>query len=159
MSSGPPVRLALDRRALERALALGCRSLRIDPAGKVVACAGPNRTFAIVTLDPSRVVEAARKTTRGATSEQKVPPVAAESVPTDSLRRPVVKPHETNGHAPEPVPAGELDPLVEAEALRTALGEVVARVTRLITALKQTRREKKALESVWTSLRQLKLGP
>ena len=37
--------------------------------------------------------------------------------------------------------------------------QVVARVTRLITALKQTRREKKALESVWTSLRQLKLGP
>ncbi len=70
-----------------------------------------------------------------------------------------MKPHETNGHAPEAAPAGELDPVVEAEALRTALGEVVARVTRLITALKQTRREKKALESVWTSLRQLKLGP
>lgn len=46
----------------------------------------------------------------------------------------------------------------EAEALRAALGEAVARSARLVSALKNHRRQRKAIESAWTSLQQLKLG-
>ena len=66
---------------------------------------------------------------------------------------------------PDPVPSGQaepagepVDPLAEAEALRAALGEAVARSARLVSALKNHRRQRKAIESAWTSLQQLKLG-
>jgi hypothetical protein len=68
-------------------------------------------------------------------------------------------PQDRNGHA-DPPPAGEfLDPLVEAEGLRAALAEAAARATRLVAALKQFRRERRALSAAWTSLKQLNLGP
>ena len=46
-----------------------------------------------------------------------------------------------------------------AEELRDALGEVLAKATRLIAILKATRKEKKVLASVWAGLKQLNLAP
>jgi len=43
--------------------------------------------------------------------------------------------------------------------LRDALGEVLAKATRLIAALKATRKEKKVLSSIWAGLKQLNLPP
>ncbi len=58
-----------------------------------------------------------------------------------------------------PEPTGEaIDPLVEAEGLRTALADVVTRVSRLVAALRHQKREKKALANVWSSLKDLNLG-
>ena len=59
----------------------------------------------------------------------------------------------------KPEPNGEaLDPLAEAEGLRNALTDVVTRVARLVAALKQMRREKRALSTVYQSLKDLNLG-
>ena len=73
-----------------------------------------------------------------------------------------MKPHETNGHPPagrpDP-PADGADPLAEAEALRVALAEAAARAGRLVAVLKQFRKERRALATAWSSLRQLNLGP
>jgi hypothetical protein len=72
-------------------------------------------------------------------------------------------PPNSNGHASSPNPADACltspDPLAEAEALRAALADAAARAARLVAVLKHGRREKKAMASVWTSLRQLNLGP
>ena len=57
-------------------------------------------------------------------------------------------------HTDEPV-----DPLAAAEDLRDALGEVLAKVVRLISALRATRREKKVLATVFNGLKQLNLAP
>ena len=50
------------------------------------------------------------------------------------------------------------DPLVEAEALRNALGEAQHRLGRLMAALRSQKKEKKALNQVWSSLKTLNLG-
>jgi len=64
---------------------------------------------------------------------------------------------ERNGHAESP--ADSIDLLVEAEALRNALGEAVNRAARLVAALRVYRKERRALASAFSSLRQLNLGP
>ena len=51
-----------------------------------------------------------------------------------------------------------LDPLVEAETLRTHLAEAAASVSRLIVQLKAGRKEKKVLATVWSNLKALNLG-
>ena len=71
-----------------------------------------------------------------------------------------MKQHETNGHTPNgrhDPPTDALDPLVAAEDLRVALGEALAKAGRLVAALKASKKEKKALQSVYTSLKQLNL--
>jgi hypothetical protein len=55
------------------------------------------------------------------------------------------------GQNPEAPP----DPLTEAEALRSVLQEAQSRLGRLVLALKQHRRQAKALQAAVASLRQL----
>ena len=50
------------------------------------------------------------------------------------------------------------DPLTEAEALRVALTEVARRTGRLIASLRRFQRQRRALHSAWTSLKDLRLG-
>ena len=67
-------------------------------------------------------------------------------------------PPERNGLAEVPADAS-FDPLAEAEALRIALTEAATHVTRLLGWLKQFRKERRALASAYSSLRQLNLSP
>ena len=63
---------------------------------------------------------------------------------------------ESNGHGPardEPA-----DPLMLAEDLRVALADAATKAARLVSALRQTKKEKKALATVLTGLQQLNLG-
>lgn len=68
-----------------------------------------------------------------------------------------MKSHETNGrHDP---PAGDAgDPLAAAEELRAALTDAATKAARLVAALRQSKKEKKALSAVLTNLKQLNLG-
>ena len=142
-ATGPAVRIVLDRRVLARALALGCRTLKLTP-DKPAVFAGDCVTFVAAQLDPAL----------------HAPPVAGdpEPIPTPTTtleRRPTVKP-ETNGHTP---PRGDpADPLDLAEELRTALADAAGKAARLVAALRQGRKEKKVLASVLTGLKQLNLG-
>jgi hypothetical protein len=65
-----------------------------------------------------------------------------------------------NGHAPgeEKVPASAepADPLAEAEVLREALNQALARTARLIASLRQQRRQERAVRSAVASLRKLR---
>lgn len=73
-----------------------------------------------------------------------------------------MKPHDTNGTGNgrrEPNNDEPPDPLTAAEELRDALSDVLAKATRLIAALRATRREKKVLATVFNGLKQLNLQP
>jgi hypothetical protein len=52
-------------------------------------------------------------------------------------------------------PGGEADALAEAEGLRLQLQEALARTSRLIAALRQQRRQGRAVRSAVASLRKL----
>jgi hypothetical protein len=152
-ATGPPARVAVDRRALARALALGCVTVRATP-GRPVVFAGGDKVLVVAALDPAPAAAPA-----AADTGVDAPP---DSDPTPE-RRTAMKPHETPGPdrpaRPDP-PAGDApDPLAEAEALRAALAEAAGRAARLVAALRHRRREKKALETAWTSLKALNLGP
>ena len=74
-----------------------------------------------------------------------------------------MKSHESNGHPaggqPERDPAGALDPLAEAEALRATLADAAQQASRLVMTLRGRKKEQKALASVYSSLKSLNLGP
>jgi hypothetical protein len=148
-ATGPAVQVVLDRRVLARALVLGCHTLRLTPEKPVVA-EGDDLTLVAAQLDPDLTVPPAE-------GEPPASPTDADNTPTptDTERREAMKP-ESNGHmSPRGDPA---DPLEIAEALRDALADAAARAARLVTALRHSRKEKKALASVLTSLKQLNLG-
>jgi hypothetical protein len=145
-SAGPPARAVLDRRALARALALGCVTVRVAP-GQPVVFEGGKRPLVAVALDPALAVEAD----------------ATDTATTNHIpeRRPAVRP-ETNGHAPggrhDPPAADAPDPLAAAEELRLALADALGQAGRLVAALKSRKKEQRALTQVWSSLKSLRLG-
>jgi hypothetical protein len=141
-SSGPAIRVALDRRVLARAFGLGCRTVRLTP-GKPAVFNGTDVTLVGAQLDPALVALPV------ATGPETPPP------PTDTERRTVVKP-ESNGHVP---PRGDpADPLELAEELRAALSEAAGIAARLVAALRHGKKEKKVLSALMTNLKQLNLG-
>jgi hypothetical protein len=150
--AGPATRLVVDRQRLARALTLGCFSLKIASPDKPIAAEGPNRTFVLMTLDPAQAVSPDRPS----------PKSALDSPLPHALRSPTMKPHETNGHAlngrAAPTVEEPIDPVDEAESLRTHLAEASASVSRLIVQLKAGRKEKKVLATVWSNLKTLNLG-
>ncbi|VTT98795.1 Uncharacterized protein OS=Pirellula staleyi (strain ATCC 27377 / DSM 6068 / ICPB 4128) GN=Psta_3409 PE=4 SV=1 [Gemmataceae bacterium] len=140
--SGPAVRVALDRRVLARALALGCHTARLTP-DKPAVLEGNDITLVVVQLDPDLIAGLATIT-----------PEPTDPT-TEPERSPSVK-SETNGHVP---PRGDPpDPLELAEELRTALSDAAAIATRLVAALRQGSKQKKVLSALMTNLKQLNLG-
>lgn len=148
-TSGPAVRVVLDRRVLARALALGCRTLKLTP-DKPVVLAGAGVTLVAAPLDSALRAPPATANEPAPTNEP-----ATALTPTPPERRPPVKP-ETNGHIP---PRGDpADPLELAEELRAALADAAGKAARLVAVLRQGKKEKKVLASVLTNLKQLNLG-
>lgn len=139
-ASGPAARAVLDRRVLARALALGCRTLRLAP-DRPVAFEGIDVVLVAAQLDPAL----------------RAPPPAdaAHTRPINPERRPTMKP-ETNGHTPPP--ADPPDPLELAEGLRAALADAAAEAARLVAALRQGKKEKKVLSALMDNFKQLNLG-
>ena len=156
-TSGPAIRVVLDRRLLARALALGCHALKLTPDKPVVA-EGGDVTFVAAQLDPDLCAPPATDEPAPIPTET----TPTETIPTETIpnpihliRRPLVKP-ETNGHTP---PRGDpADPLDLAEHLRATLADAATLAARLVTALRQGKKEKRALATVLTGLKQLNLG-
>src|SRR5581483_6244815 len=123
-------------------------TLRLTPEKPVVAEAD-DLALVAAQLDPDLGVPPAA-------DHPPVPPGPADPpTPANRERRETMKP-ETNGHAPPP--GDPADPLEIAEGLRAALADAAARAARLVAALRQSRKEKRALATVLTGLKQLNLG-
>jgi hypothetical protein len=147
-SAGPHARVVIDRRVLARALGLGCHTVRVAE-GRPVVFEGTDKTLIAVSLDPSLAVG----------FEGEASHTQTDTTNTDTERRTAVK-HDTNGHPPtgRHDPPDATDPLAAAEELRAALGDALAAAGRLVAALRQQRKEKKALASVYAGLKALNLG-
>ncbi|MBA4192785.1 MAG: hypothetical protein C0467_32885 [Planctomycetaceae bacterium] len=151
-TSGPAIQVALDRRLLARAFALGCHTMSFTPDKPVVA-EGEGFALVIAPLDPNLIVPPtpdARQTSTEIPANK-----AGQTIPTLQRSNEVPAP-DTNGHTP---PRGDPpDPLFAAEELRDALADATAKATRLVAALRQTKKEKRVLSAVLTNLKQLNLG-
>jgi hypothetical protein len=165
-SAGPPVRLSTNRRYLLRAIKFGLLELRMAGAERPVVCRDERRLFLWMPLGS----DSARP------PDRTVPPPARHRPPAlpspgpdcDSLpppperKAPMPAPPEGpphNGAVPAPEtpasPTGIDELIAEADALRVALAEAVARASRLAAGLKRQRRTGRALEAALASLRQL----
>ncbi len=157
--TGPPVRVALDRAYLARAVRLGCRTARVSGPLKPVVFEGGPYAFVAMTLGAASAVEPSADAAVVSTDPvARVTPTPMSLTPPVTPRSEPMKLIDTNGHAADPPPNGTFDPLAEAEALRALFAEGAARATRLVAALRHRKREQKALTQAWSSLKSLNLG-
>jgi hypothetical protein len=156
---GKPVRLCTDRRYVLRAVQLGFAEIEVTGPDRPVTCRDTTRAFVWMPLDKAGVIppgaDAVRVTPPGEETPKRPPPPERRTVPV-----PTPSPNGRVPDAPQPPDRGGLNELLaEAEALRTLLADASARATRLLAALKQHRRQARAVEAAVSSLRQLRLGP
>jgi hypothetical protein len=83
--------------------------------------------------------------------------IAPIDPPTERTPAVTTSNNGSDGHQAEP--SEKLDPLVEAEALKTALQEALNCSNRLLASLRQYRKQRKVVQSAMASLRQLQLTP
>lgn len=149
---GPPLQVVMDRRYLLRALKLGFTEVLIASAKQPLLCKDDNRTYVWMPLAEADAVPAAQavpiRPKRRATA---APPEPQKSTPMPP-NEPTSNGRQRNGSADQDEP---LDPVAEAEELRSHLQAALARTGRLIAALKQQRRQSRVVESALASLRRL----
>ena len=168
--TGPPVRLALHRDLLARALALGLTTLQIAAPDKPVLAQDAARQFVAMPLAPEasvppapdvlRLSSAAPTPATASRPARPIPPVETSPLPPRTTLMPSRA--LTNGNGPTPVPeplpaktSGYAAVLAEAQALQSLLRDGLGRTNQLLTALKQHRRQAKAVQSSLLALREL----
>jgi hypothetical protein len=127
---GPPLRLALDRRDLLRAVTAGCRTLHLFAAGRPWVALGDATLYLATSFDPPEV-----------------PP--AQPGPTAAL-----VPVETSS-SPSLRELSDDSVLYEAEAFRRSLHATGRRAGRLFGRLVTRLREERILERLWTAVKSL----
>jgi hypothetical protein len=164
---GPPVRVACNRHFLGRVVQLGFRELLLRNATTPLLCRDETRTYLFILLDGA--LPPAADAVRIVSGEAAPAALTASLKPQaerrrEAMPRPPMKDDEPHNDSPESSrpslsrPNDEvLDPLAEAEALRALLHDAQFRLSRLLSALKQQRRQTRALRSAMDSLRNLRL--
>lgn len=152
-SEGEPVTFVLNRDHFLRALSFGLCEIRTPSKNGPVVFQDKHRTYVTTALASSQAIPAIRPpaTTTSPRRNHVIP--ISEGVPSMAS--------ETNGHAaalPDSVPPETLDFMVQAEGLRDALFDVARRANRLVAMLKQVRKQRRVLETAWSSLKNLRLG-
>ena len=158
--SGESARLTVDRRQLYRALKLGFAELQIVAANAAVACRDASRVFVFMPLTPEAALPPAKDAVRIPSAEGAITPPSPppeRSVPSMAASQPHGNGAENNDRSETPV-NGLVDLIAEAEAIRDVLHQATGRTARLVAALKQQRRQSRAVEQAMNSLRQLQLG-
>jgi hypothetical protein len=156
-AEGKPVQIASNRKYLERALKLGFLELRIAKSDAPLLCRDARRTYLWMSLAEDQVVGPANGVTAEANGSGNGP-IALEHEPPKRIND-----MPTNGVNPIEQPIGQppqnelLDPLAEAEMLRSELQDVLSRTNRLIAILKHQRRQNRALQAAAASF--LRLQP
>jgi hypothetical protein len=167
-STGPAVRLCLDRRYLRRALQLGYRQVQLASAARPLMCQDEWRTYLFMPLDKDRALAASDDAVSISSNPVRLTPSPAchktqrrkPLMPRPANPEPPASHGSATSSAPSPPENGQeqhVDLLAEAEALRALLQNAQARLTRLMTALRQQRRQSRALQAAMASLRDLQL--
>jgi hypothetical protein len=153
-AAGPPVRAALSRTALARALKLGCFTVKVW-ADRPVVFEGGTCTLVAAPLGEDAVVRDGVEAVTPATPPTPPTPATPVEPPTHpALRRNIVK----TDPPPRPHPPETPDPLALAESLRQSLADAHAAAAKLVVALRGRRKEQKALAGVYASLKSLNLN-
>jgi len=172
--TGKPVRFCVNRKLLGRLLGLGFGEVCITNAEAPLLCQDGKRTFVTVPLpqtsaldsteDSQRLVSASNLSASQelATTTPALPtlsPTNKVSVP-DRRNLTVTTPHNNDHAAGAATPNGGLEDLIiEAEELRRTLLDGAGRAAHLAAALKQQRRQTRAVQAAMAALRQLQSDP
>jgi len=157
---GEPVRFNTNRGYLQRALALGFREFHVSGATSPVLCQDENRSYIWALLEP----EAALKPDCNAVRIESPPvPVPSKTRTLRKRRSPTAmtnapaKPAVARSNTPvTKVDSPGVETLIDqAEALRAALRETVAKTRELIAGLKRHRKQNRIVRGTLASLRQL----
>lgn len=175
--SGPPVRFVSNRRYLARFLQLGFRELQVINPEKPLLARQPDRLYVWMLLNNASALpdtpDALRISSQDSHTTSVADPIKGIS-PNQQGIAPVSEP-PLNGvnhnhrysrrNTPMPTPdpkqpvapeVGDLlDPITEVEKLRSHLQESLASTNRLIVALKNQRRQSRAMSAAMASLRRL----
>jgi hypothetical protein len=163
--TGPALQVSINRQYLVRALQMDFRSLEVHAPNKPLVARDGDRLMVFAALDPKTVVKPSSDMVRLTASRSNIAPVptavkqnGVSAAPLTERNTPMATPpNGTNGHQ---VPTSDtFDPILEAEALKTALQEALNRSNRLIGGLRQFRKQHKAVASAMASLRQFQLTP
>ncbi len=180
--SGEPIRVNTNRNYLARAMRLGLRELTITGDKTALACCDEQRQYVWMPLDPESAIPPATDVIRIESDQagtnvpiSKPPKQRRKTSVNESPTNPNGKSHapasgtasgnghatKSNGHARKPAShkASEqnINGLIEqAEKLRTALHDLIHQASGLVKALKQHRRQSRAIRSTLDSIRQLK---
>jgi hypothetical protein len=164
---GPPVRVACNRHFLRRVVQLGFRELYLRNATTPLLCRDETRTYLFMALEGalSPAADAVRIVSGEATPIiLPLKPKAEMKRRTEAMPRPPRKADEPHNGSTAGTPpsltrsdSDVLDPLAEAEALRALLHDAQLRLSRLLSALKQQRRQTRAFHTAMDSLRNLRL--
>jgi hypothetical protein len=160
-ASGPPIRIATDRHYLLRAAQMGFSEIAVLRPDVPLVCRDESRTFVWMPLDANGVVLPGKEVVRLVSAEgTEITP----DHPSPPRRRSPMPVSAGNGNPPPedrlppgPPNAGFDDLIAESEALRHLLADASARAHRLVAALKQHRRQAKAVRAAVASLRGLQL--
>jgi hypothetical protein len=161
-ASGSPIRIATDRHYLLRAARMGFPEIAVLRPDAPLVCRDAARTLVWMPLDANGVVLPGKDVVRLVSAE------GTEITPDHPLpsrrRRSPMPVSAGNGnappeeHLPPGPPNGGFDDLIaESEALRHLLADASVRAHRLVAALKQHRRQAKAVRAAVASLRGLQL--
>jgi hypothetical protein len=162
-AEGADVRVVTDRRFLLRAVELGFGEIEVVRPEVPLVCRDTRKTYVWMPLDAKAAIPTGKDVLRLVSAEDQVAP---PDQPSPQRRRIAMPVSSGNGHPPEdrlssqqPERGSGINELIaEAEALRNLLGEAATRSHRLLAALKQHRRQAKAVQAAVGALRQLDLG-
>jgi hypothetical protein len=163
-ATGPPVRFVSNRQLLAQAAKLGFTEFHVASPDATILCRDRHRIYVWVPLNP----ESAIPPTADAIRIESAANLKAVSQDPSPSRRPKAMPTPTtNGHATNgsPLPsAGRsergqsiVDLITETEELRTVVLDASVRLARLLSGLKQHRRQSRAVQAAMQSLKQLRL--
>jgi hypothetical protein len=166
--SGTPTRFCTDRRLLHRALQLGFQEIQIVKPDAPLLCQDQKRTYVWMPLEPKSALGPTPKALRIFSAECAQPqskkrplqPINTErsistmpSPPSNPLPR--HGPSSSNASSDSSAQPGIPALIDDAEAVRAMLYDAQGRLGRLIVALKQQRKQSRAVQQALGSLRQL----
>jgi hypothetical protein len=156
--SGTPTRLVLNRQLLLRVVQMGFAEVQVASAEQPLQCRDGQRLYAVMPQEAKGAIPPDGNALRIASADDPIPtPPTASPEPE---RRISPMPDPTNGRTPanpSPERGGINDLINEAEELRTLLNDATIRVGRLLAALKQHRRQARAVQAAAAALQQMKL--
>lgn len=155
---GPPVRLALNRQYLSRAMELGFREVAICSADRPMVCDDGRRQFVWGVLDKSGALPPSNAATT-ISSPDTATPDRSRSLTVASVSQDPGALRTVNRIAAVSITSDRTRPAVDlisqVEAVRNGLRSTLQLVSTLLTAVRQQRKQSRLMKSTLASLKQL----